>query len=59
MCVLECMFVFKEKTFQLLTGSFVPIFRRTVLYAWLCMERCRGNDHAANHEQLMGDLGQA
>lgn len=48
----------KNQNIQLLTDPSVSLFRRIVIYAWLYMERCRGNDHPANYKQLIGDLGQ-
>lgn len=48
----------KNLNIQLLTDPSASILRRIVIYAWWCMERCRGNDHLANHKELMGDLGQ-
>jgi len=48
----------KNQNIHLLTEPSASVFRRLVIYAWLCMEGRRGNDHLANHEQLMGDLEQ-
>lgn len=50
----------KKKTgnIPILADPSVSVFRRVVIHTWLCMERCRGSDHLANHEQLIGDLGQ-
>lgn len=58
-CLYACLFLKrKNQNIQLLTDPSVSICRKVVIYAWLCMERCRGNEHLANHEQLIGGRGQ-